>query len=281
MASSLREACGKQFVLACRGFCPLVDDIVVFSHENNKYFTSRSRFRGSRVHLLPNHVGETPQNPRRVAGLRALAPVGSAVFLRISHIDRTYETTAEQAINLVMRLRRDNFPAFFLGIGVVSESGVCDRLHALLGDSGRLLVSPDYTLNASEAIGAGDFVIGTGRSLMGAAARGRVLLAPVSGPSIPVLVTPGNWEDLHRANFSPRGTLPGLDERENYAMIQTVLASPERRAEFQAFSRALYEEHFALAGAVGKYLSIYRDLEPRRTRAGDHFLHWLWLLKAA
>jgi glycosyltransferase involved in cell wall biosynthesis len=263
------------------GYFPLPDDLVVFSVENQEFFSTRRRFRHTRVRLIPNRVNEVPQDAARIARLRENIAGAEVVFLRIGRLAPCYEEATLQAARLAQRLRADGVPARFLQIGVVHvvESG--ERVRAALGEQDRLLTEPEFTLNAGELIDAADFVVGTGRSFMEAASRGRVLLAPLEGSTCPVLVTSDNWRELFRTNFSPRGRIAGFDSEANYQAILRIARSPEACRQYADFSRRLFDEHFSAAAAVPAYLKVYEELPAQpRFHPIDAALHTLKVLRS-
>lgn len=262
------------------GYYPIVPHCVLFSVENQQFFGASPRFRGTCFHLIPNRVREVRQDPARIAHLREELKPRSVVFLRIARVSSLYAPSSLEILKLVKRLRQDGVPACFVQIGVVNDQVSLDRIRGDLEGPDRLLTQSEFTHRASEVIDAGDFVVGTGRGFMEAAARGRVLLAPLADAPHPVLVTRDNWDHLFARNFSCRAAIPEYDSEANYAAIRHAISCPDRRAGLSAFSRELFEKHFSMEAAVPQYIDLYRSLVPSGERHPlDLALHGLRVVR--
>lgn len=244
------------------GFHPRVDNLVLFSVENERYFSGNPRFRRTRLHLIPNRINEVPQDSTLIARARDGIGAQDVVFLRIARFGLLHKASSQQTLALVKRLRQDGVPARFVQIGVVNSDATLQGVRACLEREDRVLIEPEFTRRASALIEAGDFVVGTGRSFMEAAARGRVLLCPLQNEPLPAIVTRENFNELFATNFSARSRIKGFDGEANYAAIRETVNSPDRRREAQAFSRRMFDEHFSLQAVVPKYMALYRDLKP-------------------
>jgi len=286
-AAARRCGCGVVFT-KCGGpnpagrwpysYYPRVERLVLFSEENERYFRTRRRFRRTRIWRIPNRIQEGTTDAAKVAALRARLDPARPVVLRIGRISTSYARTAEQCVRLARRLAADGVPAQLVFLGAVQDPAVARALLADLGGQGIVVSDPELVAQAAALLDVGDLVVGTGRGLMEAAARGRVLLAPVRNGLLPALVTEANWEPLFAANFSERCELVPWDEERNYAEIRRALADPECRRRRSAFARRLYEEQFALDPVVDRYLEIYREAAPERGALVDRAGHWLWLI---
>lgn len=260
------------------GYFPQADDLVLFSEENLSYFENHPRFRHTRLHLIPNRVNDVPQNAELIAQVRRELVGDGPVFLRIARFGRLHEQSIFQLVALVQRLRGEGVPARLLLIGFVLDPALHRRVERALGPADRLLTAPEHTVNASCLLEAGDFVVGTGRSFMEAACRGRILLAPIEGGAVPALVTPENWEQLFRTNFSQRSRITGYSEEANYLEIRRAASDADRAAELRKLARTLFERHFSLEAAVPRYLRLYQEARGRSTpRRLDIWRHWMEL----
>lgn len=260
-------------------YFPRVPRLIVFSRENEEYFRSRRDFRRTQIWRIPNRVGEVEPDPGKVAALRARLDPARPVILRVGRISSHYEKTAEACIRLVRRLAEDGIPAQMVFLGAVHDAGAEKRIRDALGGHGAVLSDPEWVGQASALLDAGDLIVGTGRGLMEAAARRRVLLAPTRSGQLPALVNERNWPALFDSNFSERSEIPAWDEARNYADIQKVLTDPEDRKKLAVFARELYEKHFAMASVVELYRSIYAEaLRPGRRRIVDGMLNWAWMV---
>ncbi len=262
-----------------RAYFPRVDRLVLFSAENERYFRSRRRFRKTRIWRIPNRIGAVAPDSGRIAILRSRLDPARPVILRVGRISPSYGKTAEQSLRLVKRLVADGFPAQLVFLGAVQDAATEQSIRQTLGADGILVTDPDLVAQASAVLDACDLVVGTGRGLMEAAARGRVLLVPTRSGQLPALVDEDNWRPLFDANFSERGEVAAWDEERNYANIRTVLQDSGYRRACSEFSRKLYEEQFALERVLDQYLAIYREAAPPGREQGlDLALHWLWLV---
>lgn len=262
------------------GYFPRVQDMVLFSAENQEHFATDRGYRHSELHLIPNRVNELPVDPMRIARIKEGLVPGAVVFLRIARLSTTHEGASLQALNLVKQLRRDGFLAHFFQVGVVDSQSSEALVRAAMDPQDRLFTQPDMVCIANRLIDSGDFVVGTGRSLMEAASRGKILLAPLAGSQHPVLVTPGNVSHLSRTNFSSRGRIPGFDAEANYDAIRIALTSQQRHEELRAFARRMFDEDFSMAAAVPQYVHLYQALgPPRRHYLADFGRHAVRVLR--
>ena len=260
-------------------YFPRVPRLVVFSEENEQYFKSRRGFRGMRIWRIPNRIGAVREDPAKVARLRARLDPAQAVLLRIGRISPSYGRTAEMSLRLVKRLVADGVPVQLVFLGAVQNEAAARSIVDRLGHHGKVISDPDLVAQASAVLDAGDLVVGTGRGLMEAAARGRILLLPARSGQLPALVDESNWQEFFDANFSERSRVAVWDEERNYANIRRALTDPDYRRQLSEFSRKLYEDQFALDRVLELYLSIYEEArEPERGRILDLARHWLWLL---
>ncbi len=283
-----RSACGL-VLTKCGGpdpagrwpyaYFPRVERLVLFSRENERYFRSRRRFRRTRIWRIPNRILEVKSDPGMLASLRERLDPARPVLLRVGRISTSYARTAEQSIRLAKRLVADGVPVQLVFLGAVQDAGVEKAIAGSLGTLGKVISDPMLVRQASALLDAGDLVVGTGRGLMEAAARGRIVLVPARQGLLPALVDADNWERLFDANFSERSEVVPWDEERNYAEIRRVLADPECRRALSAFNRKLYEEHFSLERVVDQYLAIYREATPPESgRIADLAAHWIWMV---
>lgn len=258
-----------------RGYVPLVNRLVLLSEENETFIRSQRRFRKTRVWRIPNRVNEVECDNEKILQVRSRLNASKSVILRIGRFDAFHQKTALQCVRLVRRLSDDGIPAQLVLLGTVQDWQVHNALVEEMGAHGIVITDGDLVKTASAILDVGDLVVGTGRSLMEAASRGRVVLAPVFAASLPALVTETNWRSLFRANFSGRAVPAGWGEDQNYAAISRALTDKAYREQLAAFSRSLFEKHFSLEAAVPQYLAIYRDAKMDEPwRLVDLALHW-------
>jgi glycosyltransferase involved in cell wall biosynthesis len=261
-----------------RAYFPQVDRLVLFSEENEQFFTRQPRFRRTKLWRIPNRVNEVVPDAEKIGRLRQRLRPGVPTVLRVGRISGYFGKTAAQAIALVKRLTQEGCPVQMLFVGVIQQAAARAAIDQALGPHGIVVSDAEFVTLGSAIVDVGDFVVGTGRSLMEAAARRRVLLAPTRDGAYPALVSETNWAALFRTNFSERGVVVPWDEEANYQAIRQVVLDPGRRQALAAFSRSLYEQHFALPPVMGRYLQLYGEARPPRSGAvWDLLRHWVWL----
>lgn len=257
-------------------FYPKIPHLVVFSRENERFFMGRHSFRKTRIWRIPQRTNEVPSDPVKVAALRARLDPARLVLLRVGRISPTYGKTAEMSIRLVERLQQDGLPVQLVFLGIIQDPRAEAAILASMGDRGLIVSEADLVARASLVLDAADVVVGTGRGLMEAAARGRILLVPARTGQLPALIDESNWHDIFDANFSERSEIVPWDEELNYRKIKMALLDPEYRRSLSGFSRQLYEDQFSLQRALPQYLALYEAARgPERGRYADLALHWL------
>jgi len=286
--SALRVGCGL-LETKCGGpnpqgrfphsYFPCVPQLVVYSEENERYFRCQRAYRRMQIRNIPNRIHEFLPDAGKIAALRARVDPRHPVILRVGRISRSYQRTAEKSIRLVRRLVSDGIPAQLVFLGVVHEKAAEQDLRVALKGCGTVVSDPELVKQASSVLDAGDLVVGTGRGLMEAAARGRILLVPARTGQLPTLVDETNWESLFSANFSERSEVAPWDEEANYRAIQQVLRDPEYRQRLSAFSLRLFKDRFSLETVLDQYLALYEEARLRGCcLTTDMAKHWLWML---
>ena len=141
---------------------------------------------------------------------------------------------------------------------LILEYARLGKMEALAaGPEDRLFTQREMVSRASALIDGADWVVGTGRSLMEAASRGKPLLVPLADAPQPALLGPNNFDRLFGSNFSARSRVPGFRLDENLNSILEAMDSKERLDEIGRFSRRMFEEHFSIATVVPRYLALY------------------------
>ena len=287
-AASRKAGCGLLLTM-CGGpnpsgrfpfsYYPKIPNLVVFSRENERYFLSKRSFRNTRIWRIPNRTNEVQADAQKVAALRTRLDPARLVLLRVGRISLTYGKTAEMSIRLAKRLQEDGLPVQLVFLGIIQDPRAEAAILASLGDHGVIVSDPDLVARASLVLDAADLVVGTGRGLMEAAARGRVLLVPARTGTFPALIDESNWQEIFDANFSERSEIAPWDEELNYRKIKNALLDPECRKRLSAFSRNLFEEQFSLDRVLPQYMALYAAASrPERGRHVDLTLHWISMM---
>jgi len=165
-------------------------------------------------------------------------------------------------------------------IGVRQDTAVVQEIEQLCDDTIRLVTEDEYTLNAAALIDLADMVVGTGRSLMEAAARGKVLLAPLAGHAYPVLVTPAILSQLFYYNFSTRAAIDGVSEEENIGAIVRLMLDSQLQSAMRQQAAEWYHKYFAIETVVEQYHTLYRAaVRNHRHHPLDLTLHAAWYVR--
>ena len=221
--------------------------------------------------LIPNRVEPFDCDAGKIAELDALISHDGLRILRISRINRTYADTFFQGMNLCRRLNEDGVPTTIIIVGVVEDEYVVSQIKQHGGDQVVLITDPHFTTNAKVLIDVAQINIGTGRSLMEAAHRQRVLLTLQQDSEMPVLVTQDNFESLLATNFSPRNRAKGFSPTANWEAILKLCRDPQQLSEFKATSKAYFDTRFDVSVVPEKYEEIYQCTEFKRKPIIQHF----------
>lgn len=249
-------------------YFPRAEALTVFSQEDRDWFT---RHGWPAVFLLPNRVRSVPQDEALCTELARRFTARTRI-LRISRIVGHYEKTMADSIRLVSRLRAAGFDVELMILGRVYDPAVLRRLQSMGGDAVVWVTDERFTSDPKRLIDVAELVVGTGRSLMEAVARGRTVLCPVAGLLIPCLVTPANVEALAHANFSERGRLDTTDDQQFELLCERLRAG--RTEEETRFLASLSARFCDIDAVLPKYAEIYRSRQRRPDRTGpDLLLH--------
>lgn len=259
-------------------YFPKARDLVVYSRENEAFFRRSVRFRRTRVHLIPNRVGELPQDAGRILQMRAAMEPGSRVLLRICRISRFHEESAHQSIALTRHLRAQGVRVQLALVGLVQDPACFLRLRGFAGPETVFFTAPEHTRQASAILDLADGVVGTGRSFMEGACLGKLMLAPIRDAEMPVLVTSLNWDALFERNFSARSRLPGFDTAANLADLAEALRNPAAAGPLRKFHLEQARLHFTLDAARERYARVYAAAEVDPVDRLDLLCNWLSVL---
>jgi len=264
-----------------RVFHPRAPNIIAFSLENQAYFKNHRKFRSSQILLLPNRVHpHVHQDANRIASLRAMLDPARSVFLRIARLTPLHERSIGQSIRLVNQLSADGYAVQLAIVGHVYDSIVLQRLRVHAGSHVHFFTDAAYTKNASELIDAGDFVIGSGRGFMEAAARSKVLLVSQADCRFPALITEDTFQPAFACNLSGRARLTS-DESANYKAIVAVVTNPATRRQYEVFARRLFDRYFNIETVLPTYHTLYEQAVWRRDpHLLDLLAQGLFLLRA-
>ena len=253
-----------------KGF-PFSETLILYSVENYNYFKSRKKYANSNLHLIPNRIVEPVSDVKAIKELRSRYP-GKIVMLQIGRITAHYEASLIQSINLNKELNNQDFDVHLILLGVIQDQGTFDRIQEQADHNITILKEEEYTNRASRLIEMADIVIGTGRSLMEAASKSKIVLTPVQNSNLPELITRENFESFFSTNFSPRNR-SSLDPENPIVNLKQILGNESRRKEAEQFSRDIFTDYFDVASTLDKYRSLYNNSKPgRRPKPVDYLV---------
>lgn len=263
-----------------RLYYPLCGDLIVYSHENYEYFQKYKR-PWQRLLYLPHRVSDVPQNRQRITALMKKIDPCRFTFLRVTRIGRIYEETIRRSMHFVSRLNDAGLSTQLIIVGHAQESRVADRLRKASDSHTYIITNDDFTINASSIIDCADAVIGTGRGLMEAACRGRMLFAFAANQEYPVLVTRQNFECFLRANWSMRAYCAD-DQVAPVSEVLSIIADPSKVDEQKRFAQWLNDQYFNINTAATRLSEVYADVRvelPLFRHFADFVMNWFSICK--
>lgn len=237
---------------------PYINNLVVFTREDQQFFNTRINSSETQVALIPNRVIPFEQDTKRIASLRdELNLNGRRVILRIGRVDPFYYETAKQCINFTKALHKFDSSFVLVLIGNIVDTKTMEQmLHDAAGcDYIHFVTDRKYTLNAKELIDVAEIVVGTGRSFMEACSKGKKMMAPNIGNEYPVLVTSENFDDIFYYNFSERY------KEKNNSNINEIL---NKLNDEELNSFRWFEHFFSYSMIEPLYSAFYSTLKPTR-----------------
>jgi len=254
----------KMILTKCGGANPLdfpfVDNLILFSLENEKWFKDRSKFKATKIYTIPNRVrsikvGKSSELDRFK---------GIFTFMRIARIGETYKKGIMDSIRLIQALNlKLKEEVKLLIVGTVQDPRVYDELVKARGNDFNIMFFVDdiYTQEASRHLNIADAVIATGRGVMEAASLGKPILTPAKNSTFPILITKRNFPSFFKTNFSERNLVEREDEISNLSNILNLIRSNVNYAKCSNYSISLFNEYFNVANVKSKYLKIYNDAD--------------------
>lgn len=256
------------------GYFPIVGNLILYSGENLKFFRENPDYRSCDMWLLPNRVGEVRSSAEAVDKIRTLA-ANRFVLLRITRISRYYELSIRQAVSLLARLRREGIDAVLFIVGAVQDMAFFEQIQVEFGSEHVLFITDDdMTMNAGKIIDAADCVLGTGRGLMEAASRGKVVLTPIMDSELPILVDCSNIESFLFTNFSERNRFPESEIERNFKKFVDLINSEHRMNEHRQMVKLIYEKYFSIDLVMRTYQDIYTSVISKKRKKYWRDLSW-------
>ncbi len=261
-------------------YFPKANQLILFSAENKAYFENNSNYKDTDITLIPNRVKKVEVDKDRVQQFYKKHGRSQVSILRIARIGKHYHKSIIQAINLLEWLKAKGLEIKLMIIGTIQSDEVYQAIvedikskkmdqHVILETSDR------FTHNASELLGVGDIIIGTGRNFMEAASLNKMLLVPYKDADYPLLVTNTNFEQIFATNFSPRTSVSNFNETSNLESIYKHLKNNS-----QITSKSWFETYFNVDNGVEIYKSLYlKTIKSKKTRLMDSLVNILYAVK--
>ncbi|AKB43113.1 hypothetical protein MSVAZ_0844 [Methanosarcina vacuolata Z-761] len=241
---------------------PKVNNLILYSQENFKYYQSSRRFKKANIQYIPNRVGTINQNFYKINNLKSsIGSDSSKIFLIISRIDESKKNDILQTINLVKRLNIEGVKAKLIIVGVIQDEKTGEEIKTTVDSNIYLFTDDEYAINASQLIDVADFVVGGGRSFMEAASRGKIMLCPLKNSKYPLLITEKNFDKAFNQNFSSRITIDDFDPDENYQQISQALIDEKYANEITIFIKSASNKYFEIDSQLTKYYEIYSKIK--------------------
>ena len=241
------------------GFFPKTSDLILMSNENYIFFQNHKKYKNSNIYLIPNRSDHIENDESAIKKIKESAK-DNLVFMHISRISKYYESSLMQSISLVKDLSKYRKNIVLFIVGVIQSDGLFKRLNDYAEHENLVIFldSDFYTINASKILDAADFVIATGRGIMEAASKDKILLSPVKESKYPTLVSGNNFFKLFEKNFSPRNNLVS-NEKDNFDDILDIIDNDIRKIEYKENLKKLYFKYFDINNVIEKYDDIYKN----------------------
>lgn len=284
----LRLKLGNKIALTkCGGpnpkdYFPKVKNLVLFSQEDFDYFSERSRYADSELHLIPNRTEDFLTNLNKIEEIKSKFNLHNfdKVILRICRISRMYQKSILQSINLHQYVTDQGCKAALIILGNIQDQSVIDNLKDKLPESVFFLTEDRFTANAKEVIEVADWVVGTGRGFMEASAKSRVMFSVSMQDDLPMLIGSHNFDQAFAFNFSERIAFENQQIVDNKVNIIKLFNEEEYEENLKKQSLIRFREYFSIEGAVEKYSNMYTKLRDDSKDDKDLILHWFKFIRA-
>lgn len=239
---------------------PKVNNLILFSQEDVRFYQSSRRFKKTNLFFIPNRIREIPSDILRIKNIKLSVDCNeSKTFLIISRLEEYKKNDILQAINLVKKLNSDGIKTKLIIIGALQDVNVSKEIKENMDNNIYLFTDDKYAINASQLIDVADFVIGGGRSFMEAALKGKIMLCPLKNSNYPLLITEENFQNAFDQNFSSRLTIDNFDPEDNYKQIIQALIDEEYADNVTSFIKSVSSEHFEISSQLNRYCKIYNE----------------------
>lgn len=265
-------------------YTPYADTFILYSEENFTYLEKQKKFKNTQFYTIPNRVNEVQVDNLRIKDLieKYRIDTSKKIFLRISRFTSAYEESMIQAVNLVVYMQKRNLEVQLIILGEIQEQKSFDLVKNYTEEMRDIFLITDsaFTLNASELIEVADCVIGTGRGLIEAASRGKVLFTPILHSDVPAFVDKVNARDFIKTNFSPRNEMSRMKAHSSLDDSIKVIDDFSEKKKYEAFARHLFDEYYNIRSCLAKYATIYNSrCYHRENKPFDLLMHFFYVLR--
>jgi glycosyltransferase involved in cell wall biosynthesis len=237
------------------------EKIIAVSEDVREHLVKNFKVRPEKIYVIPNGIdleqfdpGVDTSSVQKELGL-------SSDEMKIVYISRLMGARGEIALKLIDAMPDicSSFPN--VKLLVVGEG---DKLEAIRGQAekcntalkGRRVIVTGARLDTYALMGLADVAVGVGRVALEAMAMKKpVIIAGEAG--FMGILTPENFEDAKKHNFSGRGTGQITNSMNLAAAIKRLLASPDLRKELGEFGRKQVEDQFSIDSMTKKVVEVY------------------------
>lgn len=235
---------------------PMVDNLVLFSNENAKWFKKKAKFNATYKVVIPNRVTRI----ELLADKKIKKDSTVFTFMRIARISEFHKKSIFDAIDLVDKLKELQLSVKLIVLGTVQDTLVLKELHGKIENKSyiTLLTDDDYTKRASKMLYLADAVIATGRGIMEASSLALPILTPASNSRLPILINSTNFEKFFGTNFSARNWARPDDLKNNLKLVERLVQDKNFNIRMSKYSLRLFDDFFNVENGVDKYLQVYK-----------------------
>lgn len=257
-------------------YFPRIDTLILYSKENYDFFKKNNKYKN--IHLIPNRVDPFPSNQEKIELLKNIIKwkVNDIVLLRIARIDPYYKNSINQTINIAKGLKKHYPDIKLIIIGKVSNENTFQEINAQLCENMFLITENKYLTNSKELIDICNVYIGTGRGLMEAASKAKILLTPVADRNYPALVTKETFPSFFESNFSERNHYFKNDET-ILSEITEAIKTESSREIHSKYAKHIFDNYFNINNKTIWYTDFYKKQQTASNLDRfDRLIHWLF-----
>jgi len=261
-------------------YFPYSKNLIVFSQENLEHFKLSSKFNKSNIFLVPNRVKSFEDDSLRIKRIHEKIDDDHFKFLRITRISKFYKKSSIQLVDLVNKLNEEGLKCCAIFVGIVQDETILEELKRLGGKNAHFFNDIDFSQNAKEIISVADAVLGTGRSLMEATSKGKVVLCPAENTRYPVLLNDKIFDIAFHYNFSERIKVKQKDEITSLDAIKEIITSENFKNQAEEFSLKMFNTYFNIEKAPELFREVYAmPYKKSATKLKDILLHFALIVR--